>query len=403
MKVSELIEQKIIACILENFKLINELFIDDKCFLNITNRKIILFLKTIYREERPEKVDYGKLALKFPTQKQQNNFLNYCAELLVLDYLPFEFYSYQETLQENYRKVQIDNLVKKYDKQELTQENLIDELINIKNENLYISKKNMKKTPEEMLSTIRDKERFITFDRFNTFNTKFKLKENTVNVIAARPSEGKSALAINLMCDLMKRYKCLYFNMEMTESEIYERMIGIEGNLKIDDIRVPQTEYQENFIKETAQKIYNGKYEIVHGSKNIASIRSKIIREQRDEHLIVFIDYIGYVTAKYGMSDKDRIGEITRELNNLTKDCDCTIFIIAQINRNGADKPTMNDLKDSGELEQSADTIILINDPNKQSNDLIKDIELLIPKCRGSKRNMFINAKYYKEKQRMEI
>ena len=128
----------------------------------------------------------------------------------------------------------------------------------------------------------------------------------------------------------------------------------------------------------------------------------EIIKEQREEHLIVFIDYVGYVTSKAGLSDKDRIGEVTRELNNLTKDYNCTIFIIAQINRGGTDMPTMNDLKDSGELEQSADTIILINDPNKNNNDDTKVIELVIPKCRGAKRNVKLNIKYLKNMQRME-
>ena len=63
----------------------------------------------------------------------------------------------------------------------------------------------------------------------------------------------------------------------------------------------------------------------------------------------------------------------------------------------------MEDLKDSGELEQSADTIILIHDPQKEKNDLVKDINLLIPKCRGGRRNIFIRVRYFKESQQMEV
>ena len=89
-------------------------------------------------------------------------------------------------------------------------------------------------------------------------------------------------------------------------------------------------------------------------------LKSKIIKEQRDEHLIVFIDYVGYITTKAGQSDKDRIGEVTRELNNITKDYNCTIFLIAQINRNGSDVPTMQDLKDRGYLT-------FLTEPNRSS------------------------------------
>ena len=191
--------------------------------------------------------------------------------------------------------------------------------------------------------------------------------------------------------------------MEMTEEEVYERMLGIESNISIKDINNPQTEYQNNSIKETANKIYGYKYEVINGSKTVKSIKSKIINEQRDEHVIVFIDYVGYIVGKAGQNDRERIGEATRELNNITKDYDCTIFLICQINRNGSEEPTMEDLKDSGEIEQTGDTIILIHDGNKNNNDDVKEISLLIPKCRGSKRNVRIPVIYDKAKQRMEV
>jgi replicative DNA helicase len=254
-----------------------------------------------------------------------------------------------------------------------------------------------------MLQKIRNKEKLIQFDRLYNLNQRVKIKKRTLNVIAARPSEGKSALALNLFCDLSKSYKCIYFNMEMTEEEIYERMLGIESSIPIEQIIKPQTDYQEETIKEVANKIYSYKYEVVNGSMNIKGLVSKIIREQREEHLIVFIDYVGYISNKAGQSDKDRIGEVTRMLNDVTKDYNCTIMLVAQINRNGSDTPTMEDLKDSGELEQSADTIILIHDENKQDVSSTKFIKLLIPKCRGSKRNIAIEVKYLKESQRMEV
>lgn len=397
---TSILEKEILGCIIENPKLINELYIDDKCFLNERNRKLIKFLKKHYQEYKS--FDLGRLVTEFPTTERQQDFINYWTELIDTSCLCSEFYSYQDTLQETYRKIQIDDLIKKYDNRKLDQTLLIKKIMEINNENLYLQQKNNKKTPTEMLQIIRDVDRNIAFNRFKTFNSRITIKQNTLNVIAARPSEGKSAFALNLLCDLSKKYKCLYFNMEMTEAEVYERMLGIESNVTIANIKKPNGEALENKVKETADRIYSYNYEIVNGSKSLNSLKSKIIREQRHEHLVVFIDYIGYVTIRHGMSDKDRIGEITRELNNLTKDYNCTIFLIAQINRNGSEKPTMNDLKDSGELEQSADTIILINDPNKQDANLIKDIELLIPKCRGSQRNIAIKIRYLKEKQRME-
>ena len=180
-------------------------------------------------------------------------------------------------------------------------------------------------------------------------------------------------------------------------------MLGIESNLPIETVLHPTTEVQNVKIDTAANAIYDLNYEVVQGSKTIKSIKSKIIREQRDGHLIVFIDYVGYVKGKVNQNDRERIGEIVREFNDITKDYNCTIFLVAQINRNGSDKPTMQDLKDSGELEQTADTIILIHDQHPEITKSVKPIDLMIPKCRGGKRNIAILAEYDKERQRMEI
>jgi replicative DNA helicase len=395
------IENCIFGCLFEKPDLIKELYIDDKCFVSENSNKKIKFLRKCYEIDKT--LDIGLMTNKFTNDKSKNDFINWYSDIYASGYYILgNFYKYQEQLQENYRSSSLESQIQLFSDGKLDMEQLIEKINQIQNENLYLKTKVNKDTPNDFVGEIRKEDRQIQFTRLTSFNTKISINENTVNIIAARPSEGKSALALNMMCDLAKKYKCVYFNMEMTKSEVYERMIGIEAGIPIKHIRHPQSDYQDKQVYETATKIFNWKYEIVNGSKNLSSLRSKIIKEQRDEHLIVFIDYVGYITLRSGMSETERIGEITRELNNLTKDYDCTIFLIAQINRNGAEQPTMEDLKSSGELEQSADTIILIHDPNKNDTADEKVINLLIPKCRSSKRNIAIKIKYLKDKQRME-
>lgn len=394
------IENNLINCIILKNELINELFIDLECFKNPYNKRMIIMFKEFYKK-------YGTLDLtamvnQFSTDTEKNTFINYYTDLLDLSPSSSMFYEYQQMLIDNRKDELIKREINKYAKKELDMDELVENINKINSDALVIKQMN-KKTPEEMIYMIRNREKIIKFPRFWALNEKLKIKKKTVNVIGARPSEGKSALALNLFCDLAKEYKCIYFNMEMTEEEVYERMIGIEGDFTIKDINEPATEFQDQKIMETAQKIYSYKYEVVNGSKTVQAIKNKIIKEQREEHLIVFIDYVGYIVGKYGQTDKDRIGEAVRELNNITKDYDCTIFLIAQINRNGSDVPTMQDLKDSGEIEQTADTIILIHDDNKEDNSDEKEIGFLIPKCRGGKRNIRIPVLFNKPKQRMEV
>lgn len=394
------IENALISCILQRNNLINELYVDVSVFKNEENRKWLLFLKRMYAEFKS--LDFTLLTNEIKDEKDQMRFISYFTEMIVLEPAPSLFYEYQEQLINKYKDDKIKERVEYYKNNRITSDELIEEINKIQNECLVVKQKN-KVTPDEMLALVRNKEKLIEFPRFNALNQKLKIKKKTVNVIGARPSEGKSALSLNLFCDLSKNYKCIYFNMEMTEAEVYERMLGIEANVPIKNVVTPETDYQDKIIRETANKIYNYKYEVVNGSKTVNSIKNKIIKEQRDEHLIVFIDYVGYIVGKQGESDKDRIGNAVRELNNITKDYDCTIFLVAQINRNGSDVPTMQDLKDSGELEQTADTIILIHDDNKENNADIKEIGFLIPKCRGGKRNIRIPVEFNKQKQRMEV
>ena len=395
------IENCIFGCLLEKPDLIKELYIDTKCFVSETNNKMIKFLQKCYEQDKT--LDISLMVSRFTNVTSKSEFMNWYTEIVSNSFYTISnFYKYQEQLQENYRNSSLEIQIQQFSNGKFDMEQLIEKINQIQNENLYLKVKNNKDNPNEFIKEIRKDDRQIRFTRLESFNNQIVINENTVNVIGARPSEGKSALALNMMCDLAKKYKCLYFNMEMTKSEVYERMLGIETNMPIDCIRKPKSEFQDKEIYNMATKIYNWKYEIVNGSKNLSSLKSKIIKEQRDEHLIVFIDYVGYITLRSGMSETERIGEITRELNNLTKDYNCTIFLIAQINRNGAEQPTMQDLKSSGELEQSADTIILIHDENKNDTSNEKVINLLIPKCRSSKRNIAIKIKYLKDKQRME-
>lgn len=394
------IEQYILASIVLKPSLINELYIDTNCFSDDYHKWLIAFFKEAY--DRFKQLDPIVLTNAIKDDNSKKKFIVYFNELQELIAVPSSFYEYQQMLVDYKKESLIKGQIKSFEKKNITSDELYESMTTIINDTMIIKQEN-KVSPEEMIGMIRNKDKLLEFDKFRAFNEKLHFKKKTINVIGARPSEGKSALALNLFCDLVKTYKCLYFNMEMTEVEVYERMLAIEGGFTIQDINKPVTEYQDKKIQEIAKKIYSYKYEVINGSKTVKAIKNKIIREQREGHVIVFIDYIGYIVGKKGQNDRERIGEAIRELNNITKDYNCTIFVIAQINRQGTDVPTMQDLKDSGELEQTADTIILIHDQNKNDNQDIKEINLVVPKCRGAKRNVRLETTFDKPKQIMKV
>lgn len=394
------VEENLICCILLKPSLINELYISEETIRDTQNKKWLNFFKKFYNLKK--NLDLTLMVNCFNRESEQHELIDYYTRIIDCSPSVSLFYEYQEEIIEIYKDAKIKEEIAKYSNGKQNIDDLVESINTIQNENCIIKQKN-KVTPQEMLQMIRGKNKLIKFNRFDRFNDLLKIKQKTICVIGARPSEGKSALALNLFCDLAKSYKCMYFNMEMTEQEVYERMLGIECDMTIKDVIEPKTEYQNNFVNEMSNRIYTYKYEVVNGSKTIKSLKNKIIKEQRDEHLIVFIDYVGYIVGDKGQNDRERIGNVVRELNNITKDYDCTIFLIAQINRNGSDTPTMQDLKDSGEIEQTADTIILIHDLNKEDTSDVKNINLVIPKCRSGKRNIAIKVEYEKAKQKMSV
>lgn len=223
-------------------------------------------------------------------------------------------------------------------------------------------------------------ENILEFTDYKGIGKAIQFQEETLNIIGARPSVGKSAFALNLLNDLSKnpKYKCIYFNLEMTPREICERLVAMNTRTKMIDLRnAPENSQTRALIKNTWEDILSRNITIISKPTYIENVSSLILREQKkdinkDKHIIVFIDYLGYLqTNAYYQNDRERLGQMVRDLHAIIKDRHCTLFLLAQINRDAVDKrnkvtkPTLENLKDTGELEQTGHCVILLNDNTK--------------------------------------
>lgn len=131
-------------------------------------------------------------------------------------------------------------------------------------------------------------------------------------------------------------------------------------------------------------------------------IREKRKRENQNKHVILFIDYLGYIKSnERNMNDRERMGNIVRALQTMTKDYSCTIFLLAQINREGAENPSMQNLKDTGELEQSGHCILILNDMNT-GEAILKDthrMKVYVAKNRSGKRGGNLYFQFHRNTQ----
>jgi len=384
------LELGILSCLLTKNKLFDELMLEPKHF--IKHKKIIEFLLKCKRKYEV----FDSNLLCFDEECPKEITFEFISELITLLPTTSVFHDYQQRQFDIYKNYNLHLLASKYTTAEISEKEFIEQIENLSKETISLK---LTKNENEIYELITSSNKMIRFSRLHNLSSKVQFMENTFNVIAARPSVGKSAFALNLMEDLSINYNCLYFNMEMTEKEIYERLVAIQSGIDMGYFSNIQTEHQRNCIKNSISNIIKRKIKIVNGSKSIETIRKIILSEQRHGHTIVFIDYVGYVNGSRKQNDREKIGEIVRQLQLLTKDYNITIFCLAQINRDGVEEPTKENLKDSGELEQSGHAIILLHNISKDPlNDLNPKMKIIVAKNRSG-RTGYLIMNYFKKNQ----
>ena len=193
------------------------------------------------------------------------------------------------------------------------------------------------------------------------------LKGNNLIVIAARPAMGKSALALALMKNVMLQQKrCLYFSLEMSNSQIGQRLISSESGVSYSraiDGRISVEEIGK--MGNSISRICNDYIEIVETSSiKLTEIRSSSYSLKALKGLdLIVIDYLQLIDTGKTAGTRDRdLGILTGGLKSLAKELDIPIVLLAQLSRaveGRADKrPQLSDLRESGSIEQDADIVI---------------------------------------------
>lgn len=255
---------------------------------------------------------------------------------------------------------------------------------------------------KEILESINEEKSRINLNRFEKLNNTLKMVQGDFLIIGATTGAGKSGLLINLMADLMTGFQCIYFNMEMSKSTIYKRIVSVNSNLRIADVERPQNDYQRSLINQALDKIEKAKIIVEHKATDMATIKSTIAKmKDKERHTVVFIDHLGLIKIDGMRSLYEQATEVAKELRQICLDYDCTIISASQLNRGAysSDEITLSMLKDSGELENSASKVMLLyRDKNSPKDNLVQDMIFDVAKNRDGFTGI-INAVYDKEKQ----
>lgn len=213
-------------------------------------------------------------------------------------------------------------------------------------------------------------------------------------ILAARPSVGKTAFALNLCLNAtLKTKKSVgIFSLEMPAEMLMMRLVANRSTVELGKIqtgKISQRDYVaiDKALSEIAStKLY------IDDSPNIKLMdilsKARKLKMEHPDLALIMIDYIGLITTgnKKVESRQVEVSEISRQLKALARELEIPILVLCQLSRNveqaktGGRKPVISDLRESGSIEQDADVIMLLSRPDYQNKDssnmkaLTKDI-----------------------------
>ena len=220
-------------------------------------------------------------------------------------------------------------------------------------------------------------------------------------ILAGATGMGKTCMAINLIAQIAKLgFKVDVFSLEMSLQQLQNRLICSQTGVNASRFRTRSfADYEkrvyEKYINETLPTLPIK----ICAEYNITVDRIRDMAKKSDSD-IVFIDYLGLINGEKSKSTYDRVSEISRELKLAAMETNKPFFVLHQLHRGYADRqdktPRLSDLRDSGKIEQDADTVCFVHrpayyEPNKCSE---WDLQFLIAKSRHTQGNQCVELLY---------
>jgi replicative DNA helicase len=198
------------------------------------------------------------------------------------------------------------------------------------------------------------------------------LQAGDLIVLAARPSMGKTAFALNIAENVavQEGLPVAVFSMEMGASQLALRMVGSLGRIDQGHLRTGKLGDDEwGRLSEAVDRLKNASLFIDETpALNSAELRARARRQARQcgKLGLIVVDYLQLMSGS-STTDENRateLGEISRGLKALAKELQCPVIALSQLNRSvesrNDKRPMMSDLRESGAIEQDADVIMFI-------------------------------------------
>jgi replicative DNA helicase len=214
-------------------------------------------------------------------------------------------------------------------------------------------------------------------------------------IIAARPSVGKTALALT-MADhiaITQKIPAAFFTLEMPDTSLTERLLSCEAGIEFEKIRKGKLKPSDfTGLLDAAGRIYEAPFYIVDmPNMKLLDLRAQARRLRIQMKVeIIFVDYLTLISHENQRLPRyEQIADISRSLKSLARELEIPIVVLSQLNREAAGKkPALANIRESGSIEQDADIVMFLhrNQEDDKKDELPdKPTELIIEKHRNGK------------------
>ena len=223
------------------------------------------------------------------------------------------------------------------------------------------------------------------------------LRGGQMVIVAARPGVGKSTLAVDIARNVSITHDTpvVIFSLEMSKSELLQRVLSAEASVPIGDIRMGKFQDPQAWadLERAANVVEPAPLFLDDAANlNIMEIRAKARQLANRQQLgLIVVDYLQLLSSPGKVENRQQeVATFSRQLKLLAKELDVPVIAVSQLNRgvetrgDGA-KPRISDLRESGSLEQDADIVMLIDRPDATdpNHERMGEADIIVAKHRG--------------------
>lgn len=389
------VEQELLSALLVNNEMLNDVIdiLRSEDFYNSANQLIYEAIMKLYMKDiKPDAITIANILGS--ENIAQIGGITYLSNLINSGVSSRNIKKYAEIVKDKSNRRKLIQAGQELVQKAYTEETQLDEIVNTTQDKLLETTNANEAviyTDEELMTHTLDtiQERFLNGGEIPGMRTGLKsldnatngLKKGELNVIAARPSMGKTVFALNIADGLAGQgYKVALFEMEMTPDALGMRRLAARAcvdSITLNRGKLSDEDWARVGYKSSEIASKNNMFTDCSVNLSVADIkaRSKKLKQKYGLDVIV-IDHLTLMK----MSKRERrdleVADVTMNLKFLAKEIDVTVILLSQLNRGveqRSDKrPMLSDLRESGAIEQDADLIVfLYRDEyyNPQSDD----------------------------------